>query len=436
MKRLFLRALALSALASALSSCGGGGSRTAQASASPSPPAVATVAARATTIYPTLELPGIIAPLQNVGLSSALSEPTTDVFVHEGDRVTRGEVLAQLATDDLEASLASALRTAASDEAKTAETGYTATLAFAQGGDAVHAAQAALLQAKYTAQGAQRELERDSALVRIGYGTQQTADEQRVTVATDEQAVRADEASVRSALANERVNGSLAGGLQASDIAAARTAAQAQFSAADQIRREIARATIRSPIDGYVVNRNLNPGEFPSGRQIFTVQEIDHVYAILDASSAEAFAIRDGAHATVTRSATPGVPVTPSDAGIPLPGTVVAVLGQATPGSTNFAVKVDVPNRTGILRSGMPVNARIALPGARGIAIPSTAFLDDTRTSVMIVSAGHAKTVTVSEKGTDGKQAIVVGVRAGTQVIADGTTGITSGQQVAARSTR
>src|ERR1700738_1853751 len=58
------------------------------------------------TVSPRTVLSGIIAPLQNVGITSSLAEPADAVYVNEGDRVSRGQQLALLDTADLRAQLA------------------------------------------------------------------------------------------------------------------------------------------------------------------------------------------------------------------------------------------------------------------------------------------------------------------------------------------
>ena len=52
-------------------------------------------------------------------------------------------------------------------------------------------------------------------------------------------------------------------GLQQSSVAQAKAQEEVALAQAQQIRVSISKATIISPIDGVVVNRNLNPGEYP-----------------------------------------------------------------------------------------------------------------------------------------------------------------------------
>src|SRR5579875_3814350 len=396
------------------------------AAAAPNP--VATTVARLTTVRATVTISGNIAPLQNVAISSSLSEPADAVLVNEGDHVRAGQVIAVLDTADLRAQLAQAestvetdLRTAQSDEAKVAQAKYTARLSIGQGTNAVQSARAALVQAQKTLDNDRANLQRDRQLLANGFIAQQTVDQQATQVANDSAAVQNAEANLRSAILNEQVNGSDNNGLQAANIAAARTAEQAAYAQADQVRTQIAKATIVSPVDGVVVNRNLNPGEYPGNRQIFTIQELDHVYAILNATTVQAFEARPGAPVTLTIQ---GQPQT-------FTGRVVAVLDQLIPGSTNFAIKVDVPNPRGLLHSGMPVTGVIALPAARGITIPTTAFLDDTHSSVLAVgSDGVTHAVHVRELRSDGRRSIVRGLSPGTEVVANGQAGVADGEHV------
>ena len=80
-------------------------------------------------------------------------------------------------------------------------------------------------------------------------------------------------------------------------------------------------------------------------------------------------------------------------------------------------------------------SATIALSAVHGIGIPTTAFLDDTHTSVMIAQDQLvdvvAKTVKVKELGSDGTTSIVTGIKPGQAVIANGQLGLADGQSLA-----
>jgi HlyD family secretion protein len=385
-------------------------------------PAVATVVSRTTTIAPAETLAGTIAPYQNVAIQSSLVEPTLAVYVNEGDIVHRGEVLAVLDVADMEADLQSFLETAASNHAKLQQDLYQEPLTITQGTDAVRSAQSTLAQSQRTLANDQLNLQREQALLRNGYIAPQAVDQQATTVNIDQQTVRSAQAGLVSARAQEQANGTDSHGLASAIVLQGQAQEATSLAQAAQIRTQISRATIVSPIDGVVVNRNLNPGEYPGTREIFTLQELDPVYAVLNASDTQLAGIRNGTNVDLS---------TPDDAGIHYQGKVVAVLGQVNPGSTNFIVKAKFRNPGNRLIAGVVVTARVALRPVHGVAIPFTAFLDTSHKAVMVVRAGATHTNAVRQLANDGTTAIVSGLAPGTAVVANGQLGLTDGEEVA-----
>src|ERR1700761_9236353 len=84
----------------------GGCARKAPERAAPPPTAVDAAVVTQGLVSPRLTISGILAPAQNVAISSNLAEPADAVNVQEGDHVRKGQVLAQLDTTDLRATLA------------------------------------------------------------------------------------------------------------------------------------------------------------------------------------------------------------------------------------------------------------------------------------------------------------------------------------------
>lgn len=388
----------------------------------PSPAPIPTAIAHQASVHPTLVIAGIIAPLQNVAISSSLSEPADSVTVNEGDHVRASQVIAVLDTTDLRAQYESQLRTAASDDAKVAQARYTAQLNYGQNPQQVTQARQALAQAQHTLALDQLTLQRDQQLLSQGYLQQQTVDQQRTTVSNDQAAVRSTQAALNSAITNLQVNGTPQQGLQVANIQSAIADAASARAAAEQTRAMIVRATITSPVDGIIINRNLNPGEYPAGRTLFTIQELSHVYAELNASSTDIFRIKNGATVQLRAGG--------DQSGHVYTGKVVAVLGQVQPGSTNFTVKALVQNPGEVLQAGVPVTGTIDLPSTAGIGIPVTSFLDDTRSTIMVAQRGVAKLAHVRELASDGTTSIVTGLPQGARVISDGQLGLVDGQSL------
>jgi HlyD family secretion protein len=373
------------------------------------------------TVFPRTTLSGIIAPLQNVGITSSLTEPTDAVYVKEGDHVRAGQLLALLDTADLRAQLAADMATANSNQAKATQTYDQAGLTIAQNSNTVNAARAAVRQAELTLATDSRNLQRDAMLLHNGYISQQAYDTQVTLVKNDQQTLRSAKVTLQNDLSQVRANGTLSTGLQGATVASARADAQMALAQADQVRVQIAKARIVSPVDAVVVNRNLNPGEFPGSRQLFTLQETDRVYAVLNGAASQIVGIANGATVNVASANLPGKQFT---------GKVEGVLNAINPGSTNFVVKVILPNTSGTLRPGMAVSGIAALPSASGVRIPATAFLDTTNSTVQTVTNDVVHTVKVTMLAQDQQNAIVSGLSPGAAVVTNGQLGLSDGQQV------
>ncbi len=396
------------------------------APAPPPPPFVGTTVAAFGTVNPSRALAGIIAPYENVAIQSTLAEPADTVVVQEGDVVRKGQVLAQLDTADLQAQLQSDMATANSNHANTSHTVFQGSLTIAQGVDALRSDEAAVGQAQQTLKNDQQNLDRDDNLLKQGYVSQQSVDQQATTVRNDQHVLDAAQATLAGARSNVQANGSLGGsGLQAAAVQQSQAQEDVALAQARQVQVSIAKATIYSPIDGVIVNRNINPGEYPGNRQIFTIQQVDPVYAVLHGSSSQVADIKSGAPATIVAS---DVRQTR------LAGSVIGVLNQVVPGSTDFIVKVLLPNPGHRLRSGTAVQGSVALPALRGVRVPETAFIDDNHNTLLTVGPdGTVKTAKVSEIGNDGVVSVISGIPSGTRVVSNGQTSVGDGEKVSYR---
>jgi multidrug efflux pump subunit AcrA (membrane-fusion protein) len=373
------------------------------------------------TVTPTSLLSGIVAPFQNVAITSSLSEPTKTIAVQAGDHVRKGELLAQLDTSDLVAEYNSDMATYNSDEAKANQTFDQAGLTIIQNSNTVNQARAAVQAAQHTLAVDQLNLKRDAQLLKNGYVAQQAYDQQQLTVRNDQETIDQDQVTLENAIKQVQANGTTSTGLQGATVQSARAAAEAALADAAQVKVSIQKASIYSPIDGVVVNRNLNLGEYPGTRQIFTLQETDRVYAVLNGSAAQIVGIRTGTPVDVGTNSLPGRRI---------PATVVGVLSPVQPGATNFVVQAVVQNASDLLKPGMIVTGTAKLPSASGIRIPATAFLDTTNSTVQVVRNGVIHTADVLMLAQDNKNAIVRGLNQGAAVVANGQLGLSEGEPV------
>jgi multidrug efflux pump subunit AcrA (membrane-fusion protein) len=378
--------------------------------ASTPPQNVETVVAANGSITPSLQIAGVIVPYRQIGVAADLTEPLMEVDVQEGDHVRAGQMLGRLLVDDLEAQLASAEHILSEDKARYFQIAYQVQATNALDQSAIASARAVLHQDQVNLDGATVDLNRYVTLVNQGYLAPQTADEQRTTVASDASAVVAARAALNQAIANAQANGvGTNAGVQLQELAADREAVNSAEASVVQLKRQIARAAIVAPAEGIIDAVNANPGEYPTQRQLFTIEQNATVYAVLPASSLQVTDVRLGASATIT------VP-NRSERRV---GRVVAVLDQVAPGTTNFTVKVQVDNHNGMLHAGMPANGTVDLPPVSGVKVPLTAFVDDTHQSVYSVSDGTVHPVNVTYLNGDGTNAIVRGLRPGTVIVKD-----------------
>jgi multidrug efflux pump subunit AcrA (membrane-fusion protein) len=153
---------AIGVLALTIAGCGGARTRHHRGSGTGAAAAIPTATAAPKTVKPTAQIAGIIAPYQNVSISSSLSEPTDVVNVIQGDHVHKGEVLAVLDTTDLVANYNADERNAASADARAVQTKYQAQLNLGQGTNNVDAAKAAMNNAKLV-------YDQDNSLYKSGY---------------------------------------------------------------------------------------------------------------------------------------------------------------------------------------------------------------------------------------------------------------------------
>ena len=382
-------------------------------------PIVPTVVASRGTLAPQTTLGGIVAPEQIVGLQSMLVEPVASVAVQEGDVVRAGTVLATLDVSDLRANLEALTGTAAAASARVRQNTVQAGLTIEQNANAILTAQAAKASADATLDRDRRNVDRLGGLFTQGYVSAQAVDTARTLVLSDRQALRAADVALASARAQVSANGSLTTGLQGATVAVARGDAQAAAGSAEQLRAQIAKATIVAPIDAVVVNRNVNPGEYPGTKTLFVLHAVDREFAVLNGSATQVASIRTGAPATIVLAS-----------GHTSLGRVVGVLSPVTPGATNFVVKVALRGDPAV-RPGDVVSGRIALPTHAGVRVPVAAFVDDTHAAVQVVEGKRVRTVRVRERAEEGGLAIVDGLAAGSVVVGNGQAGLRDGQTVA-----
>jgi len=334
---------------------------------------VPVITVTASDVESVLQLSGTLTPHARVGVKSTLPGTLSRVTVEIGDRVRVGQVLATLDRRELDAQV----------DAAAASVGVAVA--------ALESAEAGLANAL---------LERDRAQNLFDKG------------AVPRQRLDAAETLHRSAAAQR-------------DLARANLAqAEASRRRSQEVQRD---ATITSPINGVIVERNFDPGSLISPgteRPIVVVADLSVLKLEAGVSELEAGRLRVGMPARLTIQARPGET---------FEGRLAAIAPEVDVRNRHFAVEVRMTNRTGTLLSGMYGVAVIPLARAeRALAVPSAAITTrDGKRVVLKITGDTVAASPITEGLTNGSLVEVTqGLAAGDVVLADAGRDVAAGTKV------
>ncbi len=215
------------------------------------------------TIVAAVNATGTINPISTVIVGSQLSGQVVEILADYNDRVTANQVLARLNADQIRArldgsraDLAQARAQVAMQDAQIEKNRADVVRARASLADIeaqARRAEALLADARQT-------LERQSELARRGVAAEATLQSARTQAATQEAALDSSRAQIRSAQAQITSLEADRGVLEA-QLTSARAAVQQREAVIRQIEVDIRNSEIRSPVDGVVVQRNVELGQ-------------------------------------------------------------------------------------------------------------------------------------------------------------------------------
>lgn len=220
-----------------------------------------------------------------VDIDTKFAGRVAELLVDIGDKVTPGQVLARMDTDDLQQSLSKS-------EAQ-----------IKQAQRAVDEAQANLVQQQTQKTLAEQEMDRARTLLKNGWTTQEIADQRQ-----------------------QQLDGAIAG-LNAANarVLVSRHALEAAEHDAGFYRVEIADNTLVAPKPGRIQYRLANIGEvLPVGGKVFTMLDLSYVYIDVYLPTLEAGKVKVSADARIVLDAYPDHP-------IPAKVSFVASQAQFTP---------------------------------------------------------------------------------------------------------
>jgi HlyD family secretion protein len=321
----------------------------------------------------TLQISGSLVPQTRVGVMATLPGTLSRVAVDIGDRVRRGEVVATLDRREIDAQVDAAA--AAVDVARAG----------------VESAEAGLANAEL-------EFDRAETLFEKGAVPRQRLD----ATGTARRAARAQR-----------------------DLAVATLAqAQAALRRAQEVQRD---ATLTSPIDGVIVERNYDAGSLVSpgdNRPVVVVADLRVMKLEAGVSELEAGRLRVGMPARISVQARPGEIVE---------GEVAAIAPEVDPRNRHFAIEVRTANPRGTLLSGMYASAAVPLERVESaVAVPREALVTRGQTRVALrIENGTVTEVPVTEGlSTTTHVQVASGLKAGDTIVADARRDVAPGAMV------
>lgn len=174
--------------------------------------------------------------------------------------------------------------------------------------------------------------------------------------------------------------------------------------------------TLRAPISGTIVKRNMDPGAFLNvGDSLMSIVDTRVLWFTGNVYENDIASVRIGQPISLHTSAYPDREFT---------GRVSFIAPNIDPATHTLTVRCDVPNPDGLLRPEMYATARIQTGSGQATVVPKSALVKDHGSYYVIVQsdAKHFKRVQVQGKdtGTDGNFAVTAGLEASSQVVVRG----------------
>ncbi|MBD5605750.1 MAG: efflux RND transporter periplasmic adaptor subunit [Candidatus Eremiobacteraeota bacterium] len=380
-----VRAFAIIAIVTLGTAACGGGAKKQQG---PPPLAVDVTKAHRQDISTSITLDGQVVPLYQSTLSTPESGTVSQVLVNEGDRVTKGQLLAQLDASQLVAQLAANQATADQSEAKLRGSNVQAPISSQQYSSAVYQARQTLQAAQNTVRvdeaalrNAQLVYDSNQQLVKQGYVSKTAAEQANASyvsaqqaLASARQAVPAAQAALNTALKNTQQT-------QVDQTTIQQNKAELEQARANVklLQVQIAQSSIYAPFDGTVTQRLLDPGAYAGPNQaIVQVSHIDQVYINANVPDESLAYVQANTPVRFTSQSVPGHVFT---------GRIFDVNATPTSGTLSYRARVRYENGGDVLRGGMLVSLIVQKerhPDA--IVVPRTAvFQSDQGANVYTV---------------------------------------------------
>lgn len=154
---------------------------------------------------------------------------------------------------------------------------------------------------------------------------------------------------------------------------------QSQIREIERTRTGPTEIELRSPGSGFIIARNVSPGQrFSRGEELYRIADLGHVWVLADVVSQDTSLIRSGAAAKVTLSHSTAT----------LEARISDALPQFDDASRTLKVRLEVDNPGFVLKPGMLVDVEIAGRSSPGLTVPVDAVLNSGRRRTVFVDRG------------------------------------------------
>ena len=338
-------------------------------------PDVRVASVRAADSQITISLPATTLAFEAANVFARTSGYIEKRYVDIGDRVKAGALLADITAPELDHQIAQAKATLTQNQATLQQTQASRDLADVTNG-------------------------RDSKLVKQGWLTLQQGDNDRLTLAAQQAAVRVAQSNISAQEAQIRI-----------------------------LEQEKAYQRVVAPFDGVITQRNIDNGSLvQSGSTfMFTLMHPDVIRTQVYVPQDEAFGLGPGVDAVVR------VPEIP---GRTFPGKVTRIASALQPGSRTLLTEIDVPNPDGALSPGIYCTIELFIPRKTpSMIIPSDAVVfdrDGLHVAVVENGSAHLKKIAI-ERDFGTEVEVHDGVKLGDQVILNPMVNLVEGSKVTVR---
>lgn len=273
---------------------------------------------------------------------------------------------------------------------------------------------------------AEAQLEQAKANLAKAKAMQLQVDVRRRDIEAAREAVRQAEAALRMARTSSIRDTISADDIKAADAALAQAAANLRYA-----RAAVANTYIYAPASGYVVRRNIRPGEMASpSLPILNLVDNREVKIVCALSEERRRLVSVGQEVTFTVDALPGKTFR---------GRVSNISAAASPESRAFQMEIRLPNPGQVLKSGMFARVKVTVQRQSGVVvIPYDAVVTAGQQKVVFVAEGavaRSRPVQLGLREAD-KVAILRGLAPGELVVVQGQNELKDGQKVSVERVR